>query len=286
MSRFERKAQIDSKHPLPVSRQCKLLEISRTNAYYQPAAISDEKLKIMRLLDELHLNYPFYGSRRLRDAMLDEYGVVTGRQCIRSLMLIMGISATYPGKGRNTSAPGKGHKIYPYLLKGIDINRSNQVWCADITYIPMRKGFAYLVAVMDWHSRKVLSWRLSNVMDAAFCVEALEEAIMRFGRPCVFNTDQGSQFTSEVFTKVLIKHGIQISMDGKGRWVDNVMIERLWRSVKYEEVYLRAYDDLVEARGHLGKYFIFYNSKRRHQSLDCRPDEMYYSSLEDQADAA
>ncbi len=278
MSQPERKAKINSTHVLPITRQCKILSISRSSAYYQCKEPGNEELKLMRYLDELHLRYPFYGTRRLRDALLDEYDLVVNRKHVRRLMHLMDIHAIYPGK-KGTSKPNKAHRIYPYLLRDVEINRSNHVWCTDITYLPMAKGFAYLVAIMDWHSRKVLSWRLSNVMDTDFCIEALKEAIGKYGAPEIFNTDQGSQFTSNAFTGVLKQHEVRISMDGKGRWIDNVFIERLWRSVKYEEVYLHAYESLSEARKNLKKYFVFYNSKRKHQTLKAKPDEVYYSDL-------
>lgn len=279
MTPLERKQGISQSDPLPVIRQCKLLEISRSSAYYQPKAYPDDQLSLMRKLDELHLLHPFYGSRRLKTALFDDYGQVVNRKRVQRLMVLMGLQAIYPGRHRRTSEPNRSHKVYPYLLKGLNIFRSNQVWCTDITYLPMRRGFAYLVAIMDWHSRKVLSWRLSNVMDTDFCIDALNEALNRYGRPEIFNTDQGSQFTSEVFTDVLKKNGIQISMDGKGRWVDNVFIERLWRSVKYEEVYLHAYDDIPHARCNLKRYFEFYNTRRRHQTLACTPDAKYAAGL-------
>jgi putative transposase len=269
--------KITKEHQLPITRQCQILVISRSNAYYRPMGISDEDRRLMRLLDELHLNHPFMGSRRLRDALWDEHGEKVNRKKVQRLMQLMGIQALYPKK--RTSDPNNAHKVYPYLLRELVINRSNQVWCADISYLPMAKGFAYLVAIMDWHSRKVLSWRLSNTMDVNFCKEALEEAINRYGTPEIFNTDQGSQFTSEVFTDELKANNIRISMDGKGRWMDNVFIERLWRSVKYEEVYLKAYEDMNEARRSLQRYFEFYNRKRRHQTLACTPDQRYYADL-------
>lgn len=279
MSQQERKTKINSAHILPVTRQCKLMEISRSTAYYQAREVSGEQLSLMRKLDELHLLYPFYGSRRLRDALYDEHKLVVNRKRVQRLMVLMGIQTIYPGKHKRTSEPNRSHKIYPYLLKGLAITRSNQVWCTDITYLPMRKGFAYLIAIMDWHSRKVLSWQVSNVMDTDFCVEALNEALNRYGTPEIFNTDQGSQFTSEAFTGVLKQKGIKISMDGKGRWVDNVFIERLWRSVKYEEVYLHAYEDIPHARQNLKSYFEFYNAKRRHQTLGSTPDKKYFTSF-------
>ena len=264
---------IDRKDPLPVTRQCQLLSLNRSTVYYQRKGASDEDLRLMRRIDEMHLKRPFYGSRRIRDCLWEE-GYDINRKRIQRLMRQMGIAALYPEKG--TSRPGKGHKIYPYLLRGLEVDRPNQVWCADVTYIPLAKGFVYLVAIMDWYSRKVLSWRLSNTMDSDFCVDALEEAIGRYGAPEIFNTDQGAQFTSEAFTGALKAAGIQISMDGKGRWVDNVFVERLWRSVKYEEVYLRAYESVTEARSRLGDYFRFYNSERKHQSLGRTPDQAYF----------
>jgi putative transposase len=231
----------------------------------------------MWLIDEIHLKRPFYGSRRIRDNLQD-LGHSVNRKKVQRLMRLMGITALYPKA--NTSRPGKRHKVYPYLLKGLTIDRPNQVWATDLTYIPMAKGFVYVVAIMDWYSRKVLAWRVSNTMDADFCVDALEGAISRYGAPDIFNTDQGAQFTSEAFTGVLKAAGIRISMDGKGRWVDNVFVERLWRSLKYEEIYLKAYDSVAEARLGIGNYFSFYNRERRHQSLDRQtPDQVYDSSM-------
>jgi putative transposase len=268
---------IDRTHSLPVIRQCQLLDLSRSSVYYQPAGISAEDLQLMRRIDEMHLKRPFYGSRRIRDWLHDD-GFQVNRKRVQRLMRQMGIAALYPKA--NTSRPGKGHKIYPYLLKGLDINRPNQVWATDLSYIPMAKGFVYVVAIMDWYSRKVLAWRISNTMDADFCVEALEEAISRYGAPDIFNTDQGAQFTSDAFTSVLKAAGIRISMDGKGRWVDNVFVERLWRSLKYEEVYLKAYETVAEARLGIGNYFRFYNRDRRHQSLERQtPDQVYEGSV-------
>ena len=266
---------IDRMHSLPVTRQCQLLNLNRSSVYYRPMGVSDEDLRLMRLIDEIHLKRPFYGSRRIRDD-LEDLGHSVNRKKVQRLMRQMGIRALYPTKG--TSRPGQGHKIYPYLLKGLEIGRPNQVYCADITYIPMARGFVYLVVVMDWYSRRVLSWRLSNTMDSAFCVDALEEAIDRYGAPQIFNTDQGAQFTSEAFTGVLTAAGSKISMDGKGRWIDNVFVERLWRSVKYEEVYLRAYASVTEARTSIGDYFRFYNSERKHQSLGSTPDQAYFGA--------
>lgn len=265
---------IDRSLELPVTRQCQLLSLNRSTVYYKPKTdIFDNDLMLMRRIDEMHLERPFYGSRRIRDWLVEEGGNVN-RKRVQRLMRKMGIAALYPK--RNTSKPGKGHKIYPYLLKGLEINRPGQVYCTDITYIPMAKGFVYLVAIMDWYSRKVLSWRLSNTMDSDFCVDALEEAIDRYGAPDIFNTDQGAQFTSEAFTSVLKASFVKISMDGKGRWVDNVFIERLWRSVKYEEVYLKAYDTVAEARIGIGEYLKFYNTQRIHQTFGKTPDQMYF----------
>ncbi len=260
--------------PLPVKRQCELLDLPRSTFYHVPKPVSERELELMRLIDHCHLKYPFYGSRRIRDWLEDE-GHFVNRKMVQRLMRTMDLVARYPG--RHLSKPDIAHKIYPYLLRDLVIDRPNQVWSTDITYIPMARGFVYLVAVMDWYSRKVLSWRLSNTLDASFCVDALEEAVETYGAPEIFNTDQGSQFTSEDFTSVLKRHDIKISMDGKGQWVDNVFVERLWRSVKYEEVYLKAYDGMAEARASLASYFDFYNNERRHQSLDRQtPDGVYY----------
>ena len=267
---------IDRTHSLPVTRQCQLLDLNRSSVYYQPTGVSDEDLRLMRRIDEMHLKRPFYGSRRIRDWLHDE-GFPVNRKKVQRLMRQMGIMALYPKA--NTSRPGKGHKIYPYLLRGLSIDRPNQVWATDISYIPMAKGFVYVVAIMDWYSRKVLAWRVSNTMDADFCVDALEEAISRYGAPDTFNTDQGAQFTSDAFTGVLKAAGIRISMDGKGRWVDNVFVERLWRSLKYEVVYLKAYGSVAEARLGIGNYFQFYNRERRHQSLDRQTQEQVYEGI-------
>jgi putative transposase len=270
----ERRAQIHTVHELPKTRRCELLAVARSSAYYRPEPVSAQDLALMRLIDEIHLKWPFYGSRRLRDE-LEERGHTVNRKRVQRLMRQMGLRALYPR--RRTSQPGKGHKIHPYLLRGLAIERANQVWATDICYIPMAKGFMYLVAIMDWHARRVLSWRVSNTLDTDFCIEALEEALQRFGAPEIFNTDQGAQFTCEAFTGVLEDHGVAISMDGKGRWVDNVFVERLWRSVKYEDVYLRAYETPIELRAGLGRYFEFYNTRRRHSALDrCTPDAVYF----------
>jgi putative transposase len=271
----ERKKKVDRQHALPISRQCSVLDIRRSSTYQKPGGVNDEDVDLMHKLDALHLRHPFKGSRRLRDDLWDEHGLRVNRKRVQRLMRLMGIRALHPGA--RTTRPDRQHKVYPYLLRDLVIDRVNQVWCTDITYIPMRKGFLYLVAVMDWHSRKVLSWCLSNSLDTAPCIEALEEAISRYGAPDIFNTDQGCQFTSEGFTDVLKAHGIQISMDGKGRWMDNVFIERLWRSLKYEEVYLKAYDTVAQATQGIGDWMDFYNQDRRHASLDrMTPDQVYY----------
>jgi putative transposase len=272
----ERKARVDRTHDLPIVRQCRVLDISRSSAYRQPHAVSDDDLDLMAKLDALHLKHPFKGSRRLRDDLWDVYGLKGNRKRVQRLMRLMGIRALYPGA--NTTRPNTQHKVYPYLLRELNINRVNQVWCTDITYIPMRKGFLYLVAIMDWHSRKVLSWRLTNSLDTTPCIEALEEAISLYGNPEIFNSDQGCQFTSDGFTHVLKTHGIRISMDGKGRWMDNVFIERLWRSLKYEEVYLKAYDTVAQAQQGIDDWINFYNQERRHASLNrMTPDQVYYN---------
>jgi len=269
---------INKDNDLPITRQCELLSLHRSTVYYRPQDVSERDLKLMRRIDEMHLKRPFYGSRRIRDWLQDE-GHDINRKRVQRLMRQMGIRALYPQP--RTSKPGKDHKIYPYLLRDLVIDRPNQVWATDISYIPMAKGFVYLVAVIDWYSRKVLSWRLSNSMDTDFCVDALEEALGRYGCPDIFNTDQGAQFTSEAFTDVLKEAGIDISMDGKGRWIDNVFVERLWRSVKYEEVYLKAYETVAEARAGIDTYFQFYNSERRHQSMNRQtPDQVYTGNVE------
>jgi len=237
----ERKVMIAEQENLSLNKQCQLLDVSRSTFYYHPQPESEYNLMLMRLLDEIHLEYPFYGSRRLKNALMDK-GYIVARKKVSRLMKLLGITAIYPKP--NTSKSNPSHKVYPYLLRNKIIHRPDQVWCTDITYIPMKKGFVYLVAIMDWHSRRVLSWRLSNTMDVHFCTEALEEAMARFGAPELFNSDQGSQFTSEAFTGILKKHDVQISMDGKGRCMDNIFIERLWRRLKYEEVYLKAYDSV------------------------------------------
>ena len=265
---------IDPEHELPIAKQAEELEIGRSTVYYRPRPVSDADLMLMRRIDELHLNYPFAGSRMLRD-MLSQQGFEVGRRHVRTLMRQMAIEAIY--RRPNTSKPAPGHRIYSYLLRGLAITRPNQVWAMDITYIPMARGFVYLAAVVDWFSRRVLSWRLSITMVWSFCIEALEEALSNYGKPEIFNTDQGSQFTSEAFTGRLKKEGIQISMDGKGRWCDNVFVERLWRSLKYEEVYLHAYESVSETRTKIGRYIEFYNERRPHSSLKAQtPDQVYF----------
>jgi putative transposase len=268
---------IDRTHELPVAKQAAALSISRSSVYYLPRPMPAADLAIMRQLDELHLEFPFAGARMLR-GLLAARGSKTGRRHVKTLMRRMGIEALY--RRPRTTKPEPGHKIYPYLLRGMEIVRPNQVWAMDITYIPMARGFVYLAVVLDWFSRRVLSWRVSITMEAAFCVETLEDALAEHGKPEIFNTDQGSQFTGEAFTGVLARDGIAISMDGKGAWRDNVFVERLWRSVKYEEVYLKAYGNVGEARGSIGRYLDFYNGRRPHSSLDgMTPDQAYFPPL-------
>ena len=267
---------INRNHKLPLSRQAELLNISRGTIYYKSRDVSVADLNIMRRLDALHLDYPFAGSRMLRD-MLAREGVSIGRRHVRTLMKKMGIEAIY--RRPNTSKAAPGHKIYPYLLRGLKIERNNQVWAMDITYIPMTRGFIYLAAVVDVFSRRVLSHRISITLETGFCIEALQEALELHGKPEIFNTDQGSQFTSSDFIEVLQRHEISISMDGKGAWRDNVFVERLWRSIKYEEVYLKAYQSVSEARASIGRYLHFYNTLRPHSALDRQtPDEAYFGS--------
>ena len=267
---------IDPNHGLSLTRQAQLLDLSRASLYYEPVGVCEADLQLMRRLDELHLQWPFLGSRMLRD-MLRLEGIPVGRKHVATLMRKMGIEAIY--RRANTSRRHPRHPVYPYLLRNLAIDRPNQVWATDVTYIPMARGFVYLVAVMDWYSRKVLSWRISNSMTADFCVEALEEAISRYGAPEIFNTDQGSQFTASSFIQVLQKHRIRISMDGRGAWRDNVFVERLWKSVKYEEVYLHAYDSVAAAKAGIQRYFAFYNNRRPHTALDRNtPDNVYFES--------
>ena len=271
-------------HKLPLIKRCELLEVPRSSAYYVSTADTSRDDLIMRAMDEIHLRLPFYGSRRISDELAEE-GLVVNRKCVQRLMRQMGMNTLYPKP--NTSRANQAHKVYPYLLKGLEIDRANQVWCTDITYIPMKKGFVYLVAIMDWCSRKVLAWRLSNTLDTAFCTAALQEALLKYGTPEIFNTDQGSQFTSVEFTDLLKEHRINISMDGKGRWVDNVFIERLWRSLKYEEVYLHAYKTMAHARDGIRRWLHFYNHRRKHYGLEKQtPDTVYYESLNAEAQAS
>ena len=268
---------IDRHHGLSITKQAKALKISRGSVYYLPRPVSPADLVVMRRMDELHLELPFAGSRMLRD-LLNAEGLVIGRRHVATLMKRMGMEAIY--RRPNTSKPAPGHKIYPYLLRHLAVIRPNQVWAMDITYIPMARGFVYLTAVVDWFSRRVLAWRLSITLEAEFCIEALEEALARHGRPDIFNTDQGSQFTSADFTGVLLKASIAISMDGKGAWRDNVFVERLWRTIKYEEVYLKAYETVSDARASISSYLDFYNRRRRHSSLDRQtPDQAYFNKL-------
>ena len=268
---------IDRSHDLSLVRQAELLKLSRSSLYYEPQAVPAADLAIMRRIDALHMDYPFAGSRMLRDLLRGE-GVVIGREHVATLMRLRGIEALY--RRPNTSKAAPGHKIYPYLLRGLAVERPNQVWAMDITYIPMARGFVYLTAVVDWFSRRVLAWRLSISMEVEFCIDAVQEALAKHGRPEIFNTDQGSQFTSDAFTGLLLNNGIAISMDGRGAWRDNVFVERLWRSVKYEEVYLRAYDSVCAAKASLGRYLDFYNRKRPHSSLGSRtPDRAYFDEL-------
>jgi putative transposase len=268
MSAPDRRAKLDRDHAsLSVRRQCTMLGIARSGVYRLPRPANDDDLALLRRIDELFTRWPFLGSRRMT-AMLRAEGRTINRKRVRRLMRRMGIAALGP-KPRTTK-PAPGHAIFPYLLRDMTVERANQVWAADITYIPIGRGFLYLVAVMDWSSRAVLSWRLSNTMDVAFCVSALEEALARFGRPEIFNTDQGSQFTSAAFTGVLASTGIRISMDGRGRWMDNVFIERLWRSLKHEDVYLKGYADGHEAKAGIAEWIGFYNNQRPHQALGNR----------------
>jgi len=272
---------IDRKSELSVQRQCELLRLPRSTFYYKPSEVSEADLELMRRIDELHTEFVYAGSRKLHNLLIRE-GYAVGRRHVRTLMRKMGIEALY--RKPNTSRRVTGAQIYPYLLRELEIRHSNHVWAADITYIPMRRGFAYLFAVMDWYSRRVLAFRLSNTLTADFCVESVKEAFERYGKPEIFNTDQGSQFTSEEFTGLLKQADVRISMDGKGSWRDNVFVERLWRSVKYEEVYLYAYDSMTEARKRIKDYFERYNTRRPHQALDNKtPNEVYFGLSEKRA---
>ena len=265
---------IDRSHELSVTKQVEAVGIARSTVYYLPRPVSAADLDLMRQIDKRHTEFPFAGSRMLR-RLLAANGSKVGRRHVKTLMSRMGIEALY--RRPRTTKPEPGHKIYPYLLRGVAITRPNQAWAMDITYIPMAKGFVYLAVVLDWFSRRVLSWRVSITMEASFCIETLEEALAKHGKPEIFNTDQGSQFTCQAFTDVLSKHAIRISMDGKGAWRDNVFVERLWRSVKYEEVYLHAYDSVSDARTSIGRYLDLYNGRRPHSSLDgMTPDQAYF----------
>lgn len=268
---------IDRTHELAIARQAELVGISRGSVYYLPHPVSAADLALMRRIDELHLEHPFMGARLLRDVLKRE-GRAVGRKHVATLMRRMGIEPLY--RKPNTSKKHPGHAVYPYLLRGVKVERANHVWAMDITYIPMARGFVYLCAVVDWASRKVLAHRVSITMDTDFCVQAAEEAIVKYGTPEIFNTDQGSQFTSQAFTQLLTGHGIRISMDGKGAWRDNVFVERLWRTIKHDEVYLRAYDSVSHARASLARFIDFYNARRPHSSLDRKtPDEFYFGIL-------
>lgn len=276
MSKQRRRALVEKDHPqLTLSRQCVLLGISRGSLYYEPKGETDLNLQLMREIDEQYLNTPWYGARQMM-RHLNRNGHSVGRKRIRRLMRQMGLRAIAPGP--QTSRRNKAHKVYPYLLRDLEVTRANQVWCADVTYIPLAHGFAYLVAIMDWHTRHVLAWRLSTTQDTDFCLEALEDALERYATPEIFNTDQGSQFTSKDWTDAIIAAGIQISMDGKGQWVDNVFIERLWRSLKYECIYLNAFDSVRDAAGGIDDWMHYYNVERPHSSLgDRTPFEAYWA---------
>ena len=271
-----RRGLIGPGESLSVRRQCEILGVSRSSVYYESVGPDPEDLDLMRRIDELHLKYPFYGSRRIAGELRSR-GLVANRKRVQRLMRVMGLGGVAPTP--NTSRPAPEHEGYPYLLRGLSIERPNQVWAADITYIPLARGFGYLVAIMDWYSRRVLSWRLSNTLTSEFCVEALTEALVRFGSPEIFNTDQGAQFTAKAFTKGLLARGVKVSMDGKGRCIDNVFVERLWRSLKYEEVYLNDYDNLVEARAGIRRYLEFYNNVRQHQALGHQTPAGFYDGL-------
>jgi putative transposase len=275
---------INRTHALPVVRQCQLLGLSRSTAYYQPTLVSAADLVLMRRIDALHLDYPFAGARMLRDLLRGD-GYTIGRKRVRTLMTRMGMEAIY--RKPHTSQRHPAHRVYPYLLRQLEITRPNHVWAADVTYIPMQRGFMYLCAVLDWASRRVLAWRLSNTLTTDFCLDAVQEAITRYGTPAIFNTDQGCQFTSLEFTGLLKDQGIQISMDGTGCWRDNVFVERLWKSIKYEEVYLHAYETVSAAHQGLERSMTFYNEGRPHRALDGRtPDAVYLANLPTRLTAA
>ena len=272
----ERRALIEPSIPPSVRRQCELLVVARSSLYYTPIEPDAQELALMRRIDELHLKHPFFGSRMLTQT-LKQQGLLINRKHVQRLMRLMGLESMAPKPKTSSSAPE--HPIYPYLLREVTVCRVNQVWAADITYIPMARGFVYLVAIIDWYSRRVLAWRLSNTLETTFCIEALNEALLHFGVPELFNTDQGAQFTADSFTCVLRDCGIKISMDGKGRCIDNVFVERLWRSLKYEEVYLNPYDSVGEAYAGIGRYFDFYNYERPHQALGYQTPGSFYDGL-------
>ncbi len=271
-----RRALVESNAPLPMRRQCELLGVNRSSLYYEPVEPDAEELALMRRMDELHLKQPFFGSRMMTQTLKAE-GAIVNRKRVQRLMRLMGLETTAPKPA--TSKPAPEHAIYPYLLRNLKVSRINQVWAADITYIPMARGFVFLVAIIDWYSRRVLAWRLSNTLETSFCVEALHEALARYGCPEIFNTDQGSQFTAEKFTDALLDRGIKISMDGKGRFIDNIFVERLWRSLKYEEVYLYAYDTVQVARAGIAGYFDFFNDERPHKALGYQTPASFYDGL-------
>jgi len=271
-----RRALVEAHAPVSTRRQCELLGVNRSSLYYEPVEPDAEELELMRRMDELHLKHPFFGSRMMTQTLKAE-GVLVNRKRVQRLMRLMSLVSTAPKP--NTSKPAPEHAVYPYLLRNLKVSRVNQVWAADITYIPMARGFVYLVAIIDWYSRRVLAWRLSNTLETSFCVEALLETLARYGCPEIFNTDQGSQFTSEEFTDVLLERGIKISMDGKGRFIDNIFVERLWRSLKYEEVYLYAYDNVLAARAGIARYFDFFNDERPHEALGYQTPASFYEGL-------
>jgi putative transposase len=272
----ERRTLVEPTVSVSMRRQCELLGVNRSSLYYEPVEPDAEELALMRRMDELHLKHPFFGSRMLTQT-LKQQGLVINRKRVQRLMRLIGLESTAPKP--NTSKPAPEHAVYPYLLRNLAVSRVNQVWAADITYIPMARGFAYLVAIIDWYSRRVLAWRLSNTLETRFCVEALGEALERYGQPEIFNTDQGCQFTSADFTDVLRDCGIKISMDGKGRCIDNVFVERLWRSLKYEEVYLNPYDSMSDARAGIGSYFDFFNNERPHKALGHQTPAAFYDGF-------
>lgn len=275
-----RRALVEPDARLSMRRQCELLGVNRSSLYYQPTEPDAEALELMRRMDELHLQHPFFG-RRMMTQTLKAEGRIINHKRVQRLMRVMGLESVAPKP--NTSRPAPEHAVFPYLLRNLKVSRVNQVWAADITYIPMARGFSYLVAIIDWYSRRVLAWQLSNTMETAFCVDALQDALRRYRRPEIFNTDQGSQFTSEDFTAVLLSQGVRISMDGKGRCIDNIFVERLWRSLKYEEVYLHAYETMQQAREGIERYFEFFNDRRPHKALGYQTPAAFYDGLINEA---